>query len=232
MKGESDFGADESDLLDLETDPLGTTTAEGPDAEWERRNMKLQVRTAEVPEANEQRARTREVLTSIENEPTEPSEIGKAEVAEWLKDLPNRVLDHNSFVAYSFAGQLPAWKELLENSPRKSAKSVLSWLRKGFRPRFVGAEGAKQKKRAIVEAMLRKVVPKGKVELYLSGKLPHKVDFENHRSFYTNWGFSKEEVEKLVIWGAASIWDFAEGEPVVINPMGIADLAGQAALDL
>jgi hypothetical protein len=211
----------------LEADPLGKATAGGPDAEWESRIRGLQVRTAEVPGANEQRARIKEMLAAIEREPMEPSEHGKAEAVGWLNDLPNRVLDHNNFVACSFADYLPAWEELLENSPRRSAKLVLSWLRKGFRPRFVEAEGAKPKKRAIVEAMLRKVVPKGKVESFLTGKLPHKVEFENHRSFYTNWGFSKEEVEKLVIWGAASIWDYSDGEPIVINPMGVADSTGK-----
>jgi hypothetical protein len=173
--------------------------------EMEDGNRNLQARPAEVPGAAKQRARIKGVLAALEDEPEEPDDLRIVEAVEWLNDLSNRVLDHNSFVARSFADHLPAWEELPESLPRKSAKSVLSWLRKGFKPRFVGATGAKPKKRAIVKAMLRKVIPRGKVESYLSEKLPHRVEFENHRSLYSNWGFSKEEVEKLMIWGAASI---------------------------
>lgn len=107
---------------------------------------------------------------------------------------------------------------------------VLSWLRRGFKPKFVGMKDAKPQKRAIVESMLRRVVPKARVGALLEGKLPHKVEFANHRSFYTNWGFSKGEIEKLVVWGAASIWEDPKEGPVVISPLRVADSAGKQRL--
>lgn len=35
---------------------------------------------------------------------------------------------------------------------------------------------------------------------------------------------------KLVIWGAASIWNYEDGEPAVINPLGVAESAGKLRL--
>jgi hypothetical protein len=49
-------------------------------------------------------------------------------------------------------------------------------------------------------------------------------------SFYANGGFLKGEIEKLVLWGATSIWDFANGGPQVISPLGVAESAGKQRL--
>jgi hypothetical protein len=172
----------------------------------------------------------RDVLQTLESKPPEPDQKGGEDAKDWLENIKDRVLDYNQFVAGSFADHLPAWEEFLGNSKRKSAKMVLSWLRRGFKPKFVGMKDAKLQKRAIVESMLRRVVPKDRVGALLEGKLPHKVEFANHRSFYTNWGFSKGEIEKLVVWGAASIWEDPEEGPVVISPLGMADCAGKQRL--
>jgi hypothetical protein len=105
---ESGNGTDELDLLDIEADPLGPNLTEGPSAAWEKKIRNLQVRTAEVPKAAEQRAKTREVLAALESKPAKPDERRKTEAEKWLSDnLPNRVLDHNSFLACSFADHLP-----------------------------------------------------------------------------------------------------------------------------
>jgi hypothetical protein len=80
-----------------------------------------------------------------------------------------------------------------------------------------------------VEAMLRKVVGRKKVDPMLSGKFPHRVEFANHQSLYTHWSFAKGEVRKLVLWTAASIIYDPE-EALVINPMGVVESAGKFRL--
>jgi hypothetical protein len=227
--GEGENGTEAEELLDEEIDPL-EKEGTGPDAEWEEMIRNIPVRVAQPPSAQQQRAKIQELLKALESEPDEPDEGRMEEALNWLRNLPDGIRNHEQFVAQSFSSHLPAWEQLLEKSPRKSAKAVLNWLRRGFKPRFVGTQGAKLQRRNIVEAMLARVVPKGQVEIYLSGKYPHKVQFANHRSFYANWGFSKGEIEKLVLWEAASIWDYANGDPQVINPMGVADSAGKQRL--
>lgn len=101
----------------------------------------------------------RALINQLESEPKEPSKAGVEDARSWLAKLPKGILNHEEFVACSFAQYLPAWEELLKNSPRKSAKAVLGGLRRGFKPRFVETKEAKPQKRVIVESMLRKVVP-------------------------------------------------------------------------
>jgi hypothetical protein len=213
----------------MEADPV-EENSRGPDAEWEAQIRSLLVRSAKVPDEETQRARMKEILRTLDTEPPELDKYRREEARDWLDNISSRVPDYNQFVASSFADHLPAWQELLGDSKRKSAKMVLGWLRRGFKPKLVGTKLAKPQKQVIVENMLRRVVSKEQVGIMLEGKLPHKVEFANHRSFYTNWGFSKGEIEKLVVWGAASIWDDSEGEPEVISPLGVADSAGKQRL--
>jgi hypothetical protein len=222
-------GEGEEELLDPEIDPLESPD-QGPDVAWEKEIRSIPVRVAKVPPADQQRERIRGIIEKLETDRGEPSEARADEAKDWLSNLPKGILDHEQFVACSFAQYLPAWEELLKDSPRKSAKAVLSWLSKGFKPRFVGTERARPQKRTIVESMLRKVVPKSRIEPMLTGRLPHQITFENHRSFYINWGFSRGEIIKLVLWGATSIWRDEDGEPVVINPLGVAESAGKQRL--
>jgi hypothetical protein len=74
--------------------------------------------------------------------------------------------------------------------------------------------------------MLAKIVPGHEIPELLRGKLPHQVDFQNHRSLYRKWGFSSEQIVKLLEADAAGIWDKPE-PPVVIHPMGVVDSAGK-----
>jgi hypothetical protein len=87
-------------------------------------------------------------------------------------------------VASNFAHFFPAWHELLKNSSRKSAKSVLSWLKTGFKPRFNGITDTKPEKLEIVKSMLAKVMPRKDVQKYPLTKRPGPVTFENHQSKY------------------------------------------------
>jgi hypothetical protein len=219
----------EEELIDPGVDPL-EESSQGPDAAWGEQMRSLPVRVAEVPPEAEQRKHMRRLIEKLEADSDEPNKARDAEAKDWLSNLPGGILNHEQFVACSFSQYLPAWEELLKDSPRKSARAVLSWLRKGFKPRFVGTEHAKPQKRQIVESMLAKIVPKSKIESHLTGKFPHRVVFQNHRSLYTNWGFLKGELRKLIIWGAASIWRDEDGEPVVINPLGVAESASKHRL--
>jgi hypothetical protein len=229
MGDENGANKDATELIDMETDSIEESMG-GPDAEWEAHIRSLAVRTAKVPDGATQRARMKKILQTLESEPPEPNQEGGEDAKAWVKNISDRVLDYNQFVAGSFADHLPAWEKLLGDSKRKSAKTVLSWLRKGFKPKFVGTKNEKPQKRTIVESMLRRVVPRERVGELLEGKLPHKVEFANHRSFFTNWEFSKDEIEKLVIWGAASIWKNPDEDPEVMSPLGVADSAGKQRL--
>jgi hypothetical protein len=226
--GDEAEGAAE-ELIDPRLDPM-VKLSQGRDANWEKEIRSVPVRKAEVPPSDLQRKRMRNLMDQLECESDEPDESRAAESRSWLANLPEGILNHEQFVACSFARYLPAWEEILKGSPRKSAKAVLSWLKRGFKTRFVGTKDAKPQKRTIVESMLQKVAPRSKVESLLKGKFPHQVTFENHRSFYLNWGFLKGEIIKLVLWGATSIWRDEDGEPVVINPLGVAESAGKLRL--
>jgi hypothetical protein len=175
-EGAWEKGTEMEELLDIETDPFGKED-NGLDAEWEERVRRIPVRIARPPAEQQQRAKIWELLLEIEFEPEEPDEGRVTEALNWLQNLPEGILDHEQFVAQSFSTYLPAWEQLLENSPRESAKAVLSWLRRGFKPRFVGTEGAKQQKPDIVRAILMRIVPKEQVKVFLSGKYLHKVQF-------------------------------------------------------
>jgi hypothetical protein len=228
-EAEAEAGQAMEELIDPGLDPM-EKSCRGPDEEWVKEIRSAPVRVAEVPLAEEHKKRMRVLINQLESEPKEPDEARVEEAKSWLAKLPEGILNHEEFVACSFAQYLPAWEELLKNSPRKSAKAVLGWLRRGFKPRFVGTRDAKPQKRVIVESMLRKVVPNQRVEPMLEGKYPHQITFQNHRSLYLNWGFSRGELRKLVIWGVASIWNYEDGKSVVINPLGVAESAGKLRL--
>jgi hypothetical protein len=77
--------------------------------------------------------------------------------------------------------------------------------------------------------MLANVMPRKEIPKYLATKYPGRVEFENHQSLYTNWGFSSEQIQKLVLFGAAGIWE--ESEPsIVINPLRVVISAGKERL--
>jgi hypothetical protein len=215
--------------IDIEKDPFQSCQSVKPDKEWEHMIRAIKVRKSDVPSPEEQRQRIRWILGVLESESEEPSESQVQEALRWIQNMQNLIPDHEKFVAYSFQLFYPAWEELLKGVGRKSAKAVLSWIKKGFKPRFGGTEKAEPAKREIVIAMLQKVVHAERFSELLSGKLPHRVAFNNHQSLYRKWGFASDQTAKLVEYGAAGIWE-EEEEPVVINPMGIADSAGKDKL--
>jgi hypothetical protein len=148
---------------------------------------------------------------------------------DWIDNIQSPIPDHENFVASSFQHFYPAWEELLKGVKRKSARTVLSWIRKGFKPKFAGTEKEKSSKREVVIAMLRKVVPASRIPEMLEGKYPHRFEFAKHQSLYEMWDFASDQTFKLVQYGAAGIWTEKE-YPIVINPMGAVESAGKDRL--
>ena len=216
--------------IDPETDPLTQETATGPTPQWEHEMRKIQPRKIEVPSPDSQVSRLRSILTQMESEPSEPSNELVRESLELVRNLKGRVPDCENFVAGSFQRYLPAWRELLQDSKRKSARTVLSWLKTGFRPKFEGTQNAKPDKMRVVRAMLTKTVGGRDVGQFLTGRRPHRIEFPNHRSFYDRWEFSEGEIRENLKSGAVGIWPEGGEPPEVISPMGVVESAGKERL--
>jgi hypothetical protein len=224
--GEGEEGLPEAGPeIELEYDPFESSPS-GPDENWVQMIRSIKPREPEFPSADEQRARIRELLQVLDTEPPEPTESQVAEASNLLKNLDSIIPNHEKFVASGFSHCYPAWHELLKGVGRKSARTVLGWVKNGFRPKFVGTAAAKPAKRKAVVAMLAKIVPGREIPGLLRGKLPHQVEFQNHRSLYRKWGFSSEQIVKLLEADAAGIWEKPE-PPIIIHPMGVVDSAGK-----
>lgn len=154
----------------------------------------------------------RNLLERIKTEESEPNETAIANLIREVQNVGLIIPDHEAFVAGSFQSFYPAWNELIGESGRKSAKSILSWLRNGYKPRFEGCQNAKLDKLRIVKAMLEKVVGQEKVDEYLTGVRPKRIELPNHRSFYDRWEFAEGEIRKNLKSGAVAIWP-RDGEP-------------------
>jgi hypothetical protein len=214
--------------LDPVNDPI-VLVSTYPDLDWEEQIKSIKVREQKIPSAKDQKGRITSLLKTLGAEKLEPDSSQVEESLNWLANLETIIPDHNEFVASNFRHFFLAWKELLSRTDRKSARSDLSWIKAGFKPKFCKTELEKTSKREIVESMLKMVVRSSEVPRMLSGRTPHPIAFQNHQSLYTNWDFSKDQIYKLVQWGATWIWVGPE-PPVVINPMGIADSAGKQRL--
>jgi hypothetical protein len=212
--------------LDLASDPLKRSDESIPGPEWERRIKNLKVRTPDFTSPQEQQKRVEQILEVLDAESLEPESWQVEQAQWWLDNIESLIPNHEEFVASSFQHYYPAWKTLLKGVNQKSARTILSWLKNGFKPEFAGTEQAKQSKRQIVESMLRRVVEPSEIPTYLSGRFSHQVEFQNRKSFYQNWGFSSDQVKKMVEWGAVGIWE-GPGLPVVINSLGVVESAGK-----
>lgn len=234
---ECDFGLAQHELLvntdeqvDVESDPLASVTKPGPTSEWEKEMQSISPREIEVPLADQQIERIQSLLRRIESEKEEPDESAIADLIREIQGIGHNIPDHETFVAGSFQKFYPAWNELLGRSGRKSSKSILSWLRNGYRPRFEGSQNAKPEKLKVVRAMLEKVVGQERVDAYLTGVRPKRIEFPNHRSFYDRWEFAEGEIRKNLKSGAVAIWPQGKELPEVISPMGVVESAGKERL--
>jgi hypothetical protein len=108
----------------------------------------------------------------------------------------------------------------------------LSWIRNGIKPFFAGTAECDPKKLERVRRMLRKVVGEGRVDEWLSGQVPHPVEFPNHRSFLENSDFGVQAVGKMLSNSTVRLYDQGEREPKVVNPLGLANLPkGRLVMD-
>jgi hypothetical protein len=78
--------------------------------------------------------------------------------------------------------------------------------------------------------MSKRQVPAAEISFMLSGEKPHPIKSDNHKSFYDNWDFSIGEVNKLILWAAASIVLDGEKMPKIIHPLGVAFMGGKGRL--
>jgi hypothetical protein len=204
VEGEDGLGEPEPEI-DVETDPLSMNRSDKPDRNWEGMIRSLKVRKPKTPSDQEQRERICWILEILNSEGENPSKEQLEEALNWIQNIKDWIPNHEEFVASNFSHYYPAWEELLKGVKRKSARAVLSWVRTGFKPRFVGTQNAKPAKKKIVMAMLRKVAAKDQIHKLLTGRLPHRVHFANHQSLYDKWEFTSDQVVKLIEAGAAGI---------------------------
>jgi hypothetical protein len=164
----------------------------------------------------------RSVLESMESPPQGFGKDQAVRDEHLLEHVMEHILNANEFVTGSFQNSVAAWEELLGGSKRQSSKKVLKWVREGVRPIFEGTKSAEPKKLKRVRGLLRRAVPKGQVEEFLSGEVPHKIEFENHQSVYDHLPFYVKAVKNLVITGTAYLYKPGEPKPKVVNPLGVA----------
>ncbi|GAQ91116.1 DNA/RNA polymerases [Klebsormidium nitens] len=224
-------GAHDEDLIETSQDPLtGTKTEPEHVRSWVQTAIRIQTRVSSAPNPQDQRDRIKELLEVMQSKPDDPDAELETQTEELLKNLPEKIPNHEAFEAASFQTFWPAWDELLRKTGRKSARMVLGWLKHGFRPRFSGVSKAKPEKRKVVEEMLRRLIGAEHLHEFLTGRKPHRIEFPNHASFYREWEFSKGEIEKNLRSGAIAVWKREWGEPEVVSPMGVVDSAGKLRL--
>lgn len=219
---------------DWEDDPLETRGSKDQPTEWNHAFFSQFVpRNSSSPDDSTIRKQMRDLLGEIE---AGPPELGDEELegylSEWLRSVDEKVHPVLEFVAGSFGRHVAAWEELLANSSRPASRSVLSWIRSGIKPTFAGTEKCDPKKLERVKRMLRKVVGQAKVDEWLSGQVPHPVDFPNHRSFFENSDFGVKAVGEMLVNSTVKLYAADERKPKVINPLGVANLPkGRLVLD-
>jgi hypothetical protein len=144
--------------LDPNLNPLEAARTRGPDRNWEEKIRNIVVRSPKIPSPESQKERIAWILGILDSEKAEPEPEQVSEALRWLDELGSLIPDHNQFVASNFGHYYPAWKEMLKGVKRRSAQTVLSWLKSGFKPKWEGTKNAKKDKKQIVESMLQRVV--------------------------------------------------------------------------
>lgn len=91
-----------------------------------------------------------------------------------------------------------------------------------MRPTFEGVANQEPAKLNRVRGLLRHAVPRGQVETFLTGVLPHEIELQNHGSVYMHWSSVVDAVEKLVITGTGHLYGPSDGRPKIVNPLGVA----------
>ena len=234
-----DFAADVSHVfesstgdIDLETDPLTGPGNSSEASEWNFEFFsRFTPRVPEVRDTEELARELRSLLMEIEAGP-EISAMQEEELTAWLKSVEEKVHPVEGFVAGCFGRHLRVWEELLKDSTRPASKTVLSWLRHGIKPSFVGTAQCDPKKLERVRLMLRRTVGEAKVDEWLSGDVPHPVEFSNHRSFYEHAEFGIKTVVEMLVNSSVALCAPGQRKPKVLNPLGVVNLPkGRLVLD-
>jgi hypothetical protein len=217
------------DLLDLDADPL-VEQGEGPSHQRLDQVDQIRPRKLTAPEPETQAKAVKDILKAIESEPDEPGPTMIAETEKAIENLQECFPNAEQFVAGSFQAFLPAWQALLSGSKRASSRQVLTWLKHGFVPKFVGTTDAPERNKKAVSAMLKKVMTAEQAEKYLQAKYPGRVEFKSHRSFYDHWDFASGEVLNLFKVTAATLLPIGAKKPILVHPFGVADTASKQRL--
>jgi hypothetical protein len=231
----AEFELEDPDAIDWDSDPLmAGSSAEGPTT-WTHSffAQKVPRMSREVTDDETLRKQMRELLTEIElGPPLVDSEEKEEMLTEWLRSVEDNLHPVEEFVAGSFGRHKAAWEELLSQTNRPASKSVLSWIRSGIKPTFAGTSECDPKKLERVRRMLKRVVGEARVDEWLSGQVPHPVEFPNHRSFFENAEFGVQAVGEMLVNSTVKLYGEGERRPKVVNPLGVANLPkGRLVLD-
>jgi hypothetical protein len=191
-----EFESEDPDEIDWDSDPLIGREASREPSTWTHSFFAKFVprKPEEAPDDVALRKLMRDLLTEIEQRPPGSDDRETEErLAEWLQSVEEKLHPVEKFVAGKFGRHVAAWEELLSQSSRASSKSVLAWLRSGIKPSFAGTTGCEPKKLERVKRMLRRVVGESRVDEWLSGQVPHPVEFPNQRSFVTELGIWRRD---------------------------------------
>ncbi|GAQ85833.1 putative DNA/RNA polymerases [Klebsormidium nitens] len=221
-----DYDADEIEI-DLRSDPL-EDAAESSELQrsslaqlcTEENVSNLQMREPLAPDPTFLRSGVEQVLAELQVMANGSAVIDELADVDWIQNVNSHVLDSEEFVAGSFNSHAAAWEKLTESSSRASTKTVIGIIKNGLKPSFVGTQDASDQKRKRVVGMLRRVVRKEEISKLLSGRLPHQIEFPNHKSAEDNAEFVWDQVRNNIVSGAVE--PYAKGKkPKVVNPVGV-----------
>lgn len=183
---------DNAHEIDWENNPLETRAAHEEPTGWTHAFFARFVpRKPTTPDDSSLREQLRELLREMEAGPPKLNreEVGES-LEEWLRSIQDKVHPVEEVVVGSFGRHVAAWEELLKDSTRPTSRSVLLWIRQGIKPAFGGTVDCEAKKLDRIRRMLKRVMGESRVEEWLSGQVPHPVEFPNHRSFFENSDFA------------------------------------------
>jgi hypothetical protein len=114
--------------IELEFDPFELSPS-GPDDKWAQMIRSIKPKKPEFLSPDDQMARIRELIQTLDNEPPEPTKSQVAEASDLLGRIESLIPDHENFVASGFSHCYPAWHELLKGVGRgqKRIQAQVCW---------------------------------------------------------------------------------------------------------
>lgn len=207
--------------IDLNLDPLANPVSSPGSSEWDVSFSRFAPR---VPATLNTDQLTQESSDRNRRVARHQLDARESSLLAWLESIETQVHPVGDFGAGCFSRHLPVWEELMKDSSRLSSKTVLSRVRNGIKPTFVGTAQCDPKKLESVKLMLRRTVGGSKVDEWLLGDVPHPVKFPNHRSFYENAEFAIQTVGEMFVNGSIELCSPDQRKPKVVNPLGVVNL--------